>query len=103
MQKAAEEAHRVKLSGTTLILDKNATPSEPAANMANLEAALPLSLVATRQTAGVSTAHEEYATILCQYQTLEFNSGSTMLDQFHAAYLGMAFPCTIPVAPMEAV
>ena len=99
VKRATDEAHRAKLSGTSLILDKNATPSEPAANITELETGLrPLSLVATRNSAGVSTAHEEHGTVLCQYPSLDFNTGSTMLNQFHPAYLGMAFPFTLPVA-----
>ena len=99
VKKATEVAYRAKLSGTSLIQDKNATPSEPAQNIKDLEAGMrPLSLVANRNSAGVSTAHEEHGTILCQYQTLEFNTGSTMLNQYHPAYLGMAFPFTLPVA-----
>ena len=46
----------------------------------------------------MSTAHEEHGVVLARYQTLDFQTGSTMLDQFHAAYLGIAFPFTIPVA-----
>ena len=94
-----EEAFRAKLSGASLIVDKNATPSEPTASLAEVELGLrPLCLVPNRNTAGVATAHEEHSTVLCQYQNLDFNTGSTMLDQFHAAYPGMAFPFTIPVA-----
>ena len=99
VRKAMDESYRPKLTGTSLIVDKNATPSEPIEKMTNLEAGLrPLSLVATRDTGGVSTAHEEHGAVLARYQTLDFQTGSTMLDQFHAAYLGMAFPFTIPVA-----
>ena len=37
VQAAAEEAHRAKLSGTSLIQDKNATPSEPMASVTAVE------------------------------------------------------------------
>ena len=94
-----EEAYRAKLSGTSLITDKNATPSEPVASVAQLEASLrPLSLVPGRNAAGVSSVHETYGEVLCQYQTLEFTTKSAMVNQHHAAYLGMAYPYTLPVA-----
>ena len=53
VRKAMEESYRPKPTGTSLIVDKNATPSEPIEKMTNLEAGLrPLSLVATRDTGG---------------------------------------------------
>ena len=49
VRKAAEDAHRARLSGTSLIQDKNATPSEPAQAVAGIETGMrPLNIVAQR-------------------------------------------------------
>ena len=49
IKKAIEEAHRAKLTGTSLIVEKNATPAEPAAAVASTEKHLrPISLVLKR-------------------------------------------------------
>ncbi len=36
--------------------------------------------------------------MLSQYQNLEVQTGSVMMDQFRPQYLGMAFPDTLPAA-----
>jgi hypothetical protein len=80
---AADLAHRARLSGSSLIQDKNATPSEPASSLQSLEQTLrPLSLVAQRSSKTASTSHEEHGTVLSQYQRLEVQTGSVMMNQF---------------------
>jgi hypothetical protein len=96
---AAGLAHRARLSGPSLIQDKNATPSEPASSIESLAQTLrPLSLVAQRSSNTASTAYEEHGTVLSQYQNLEVQTGSVMMDQFRPQYLGMAYPYTLPAA-----
>ncbi len=36
--------------------------------------------------------------MLAQYQNLEVQTGSVMMDQFRPQYLGMAYPYTLPAA-----
>ena len=96
---AAEKACRAKLAGTSLIYDKNATPAEPISAVHKIEESMrPLSLVANRSSKSASTVHEEHGNILARYQSLEITTGSTMMNQFHPAYLGMANPFTLPMA-----
>ena len=99
VREAAEAAHKARLSGESLIHDKNATPAEPKQQLRDFEATTrPFSIVAARSSCGASTVHEEHATILARYQTVEITTGSTMLDQFQPQYLGMAHPFTMPLA-----
>jgi len=99
VRKAAEEAHRAKLHGTSLIYDKNATPAEPLDDVTKMERQLrPLNLVAQRSSKASSTVYEEHGNILARYQQLDITTGSTMLDQYLPQYLGYAHPFTMPVA-----
>ena len=58
----------------------------------------PTSLVAQQSSQSVSGAYEEHGNVLASYQTLEIQTGSTMLSQHHPQYLGFANPFTLPVA-----
>ena len=99
VREASAASFRAKLSGTSLIHDKRATPAEPAQSLIQFEATCrPFTLVAARSSASASTAHEEHANILARYQTLEVTTGSTMMDQFQPQYLGLAHPFTMPLA-----
>jgi hypothetical protein len=99
IQESIEQAHRARLSGGSLIMDKNASPSEPLTNIDAMEASMrPLHLLSARSTQGASTTHFEHAEIFARYQTLEIQTSSTLLDQFDPSYLGCAFPFTLPVA-----
>ena len=99
IREASEKAHQAKLTGASLIYDKNATPAESVEGVQNLERTLrPLSLVANRSSKGATVTHEEHGNVLARYQNIEIQSGSTMMDQFHALYLGPAHPYTLPVA-----
>ena len=96
---AAEKAYRAKLTGTSLIYDKNATPAEPISDVKEFERqSRPLSLVAQRSSMGASTVHEEHGNIMARYQTLEVITGSDMLNQHQPHYLGAAYPFTMPIA-----
>ena len=98
IREAAELAYRAKLTGT-LIMDKNATPSEPVQAIDQMEQELrPLSIIAERSSKSASTVHEEHANVLARYQTLEVHTGSTMMRQFKPQYLGLAHPWTLPIA-----
>ena len=67
--------------------------------MKELEETLrPLNIVAQRTAKGVSTSHEEHGNFLAKFQTIEIQTGSTMMDQFEPQYLGLANPFTMPVA-----
>ena len=99
LEESIEGAHRAKLSGASLIMDKNATPSEPLGSVAGMEASMrPLHLLAARSTQGASSSHFEHAEVFARYQELEIQTSSTLLDQFDASYLGCAMPFTLPVA-----
>ena len=99
LREAAAQAHRAKLTGTSLVFDKNATPAEPMAELGTLESTLrPLNLVAQRSSKGASMVHEEHGSVLARYQAVEIQTGSSMMDQFHPQYLGLAHPFTLPVA-----
>ena len=93
VREASAASFRAKLSGTSLIHDKRATPAEPAQSLIQFEATCrPFTLVAARSSASASTVHEEHANILARYQTLEVTTGSTMMDQFQPAVLGASAP-----------
>ena len=99
MQESFEQREGKAILKESLMHDKNATPAEPVKNLKSLEKELrPLSLVAERSSKAASTVHEEHASILARYQTLEIKTGSEMLKQFRPQYLGMAHPYTLPVA-----
>ena len=81
VKEAIEKAHRAKLTGTSLVQDKNATPAEPTGKLSTLEKTLrPISLVAERSGKSASTAYEEHGNVLASYQTLDVQTGSTMLN-----------------------
>ena len=99
IKEAIEQAHRARLTGTSLILDKNATPAEPANAVSTTEQNLrPISLIAQRSCKSAATAYEEHGNVLAKFQTIEIQTGSTMLDQHLPQYLGFANPFTMPVA-----
>ena len=94
-----KRAYRANLSGTSLIQDKNATPAEPESNVTATEKVLrPISLVAQKSGKSASMAHEEHGNVLASFQTLEVQTGSTMVNQHRPEYLGFANPFTMPVA-----
>ena len=99
IRKASADAHDAKLSGSSLVWDKNATPAEPAKAIMAMEKEMrPLNLVGEQSSNSASTVHEEHGNILARYQKLEVVTGSTMVDQFRPQYLGSAYPFTMPSA-----
>jgi len=99
IKEAIAQAHRAKLTGDSLILEKNATPSEPPNAVSTTEKHLrPISIVAQRSGKSSGTSYEEHGNVLARFQTIEIQTGSTMLDQHLPQYLGFAHPFTMPVA-----
>ena len=58
----------------------------------------PISLVAQQSGQSASIAHEAHGDAFARFQTLEIQTGSSMVDQHRPQYLGFANPFTMPVA-----
>ncbi|MCS5671004.1 MAG: hypothetical protein NZ577_04010, partial [Vicinamibacterales bacterium] len=98
VKEAVEKAWTQRNRGSSLIQEKNQTPSEPVARIDEIERGLrPLSLSATVSSQSVSTVFEEHGTIMSRYG-MHVQTGSTMLDQFEPHYLGLAHPLTLQIA-----
>jgi hypothetical protein len=77
VRQAAEEAHRAKLSGGSLIYDKNATPAEPVSDMSALEASLrPLNLVAHKSSMSSSTVFSQCLALWADMTLKASNGGA---------------------------
>ena len=99
VQEAIKLAREQRVGRQSLVYDKNATPAEPATSVQALSATLrPLEIVAERSSQSMSEAHNEYGTVFQKYLTLDIHTGSTMMNQFHPQYIGMAHPYTWPAA-----
>ena len=99
MKDSIEDAHRASLRGPSLIQDKSATPAEPARSIGEPNDTLrPMQIVGERSASSQSQAHEEYASVLERFQSIDIQTGSTMLNQFRPQYIGMAHPFTLPFA-----
>ena len=99
VQAAIADAHRASLRGPSLIQDKSATPAEPASSIEELQNTLrPMQIVGERSTSSQTAAHEEYASVFARFQSIDIQTGSTMLNQFRPQYIGMAHPFTLPSA-----
>ena len=57
-----------------------------------------MQIVAERSASSQTQAHEEYASVFGRFQTIDIQTGSTMLKQFRPQYIGMAHPFTLPFA-----
>ena len=99
VQDAIDQAYSARLAGPSLVLDKSATPSEPAAEVKNfLEHTRPSELVAQRSVQSTTECFNETKYAFSKYQDLHIQTGSTMLEQFDAPYIGMANMYAMPVA-----
>ena len=99
VQDAIEQAYTAKLSGPSLVLDKSATPSEPAAEVKSfLEHTRPSELVAQRSVHSLTECFDEKKFTFSKYQDVIIHTGSAMVDQFDAPYIGMANMYAMPVA-----
>ena len=49
-----------------------------------------MQIVGERNASSQSQAHEEYASVFGRFQTIDIQTGSTMLNQFRPQYIGMA-------------
>ena len=99
VQDAIDQAYCARLAGPSLVLDKSATPSEPAAEVKNfLEHTRPSELVAQRSVQSITECFDEKKYAFSKYQDLHIQTGSNMLEQFDAPYIGMANMYTMPVA-----
>ena len=88
IKRAIDLACTPKTRGASLIYDKNATPAEPATNVAELSATLrPIQIVEERSSSSMTTAHNEHTYAFSRYQTLDVQTGSTMLNQFYYGIL----------------
>ena len=101
IEKAMQTSLQKQVGQSSLIIDKNATPSEPSSTAQSLSATLrPLDIVAERSAKSVSEAHNEYGSVFQRFETLSVNTGSTMLDQFRPQYVGSACDMRLRIPAM---
>ena len=99
IEAAIRAAWQERKGKASLIYDKNATPAEPASSVQDLCATLrPLEIVAERSSQSMTEAHNEYGSVFQRFETLDIQTGSTMLQQFRPQYISMAHPYTWPAA-----
>ena len=94
IERARQDTHRRRDAQPW---DKNATPSEPPIEDAQLafRAARPLEIVAERHSDSGMDVNAAHAAALERFGSLAVQTGSTMLDQWKAEYLCMSNPFTL--------
>ena len=99
VQDEIDRAYSARLVGPSLVVDKSATPSEPAAEVKSfLEHTRPSELVAQRSSQRLTECFDETKFTFSKCQDLNIQTGSTMIDQFDPPYIGMANMYAMPVA-----
>ena len=83
-------AYQAKLSGPSMVLDKSATPGEPAILVRTyFEHPRLAGIVAQRSGTSCADVFDERKFILSKDQALELRTGSEMLNQIRPQYVGM--------------
>ena len=96
VQDAVRQLDRTKGS---LVQDKVATPPEPAKVVEDFIRGLaPSYIVAERSTRGQANIAENYKSVFSRFGDVSVQTGTEMINQHTAWYLGMAFPFTLPRA-----
>ena len=90
---------RREMSKVSIIQEKHATPAEPSQDIREWDKTIRSQhIVAERSTRSQSNVHENISQLFGKFGTTKIETGTKMVPQFHAWYLGMAFPFTIPNA-----
>ena len=97
---AVEQAVRVhEKTSLSLVQDKVATPAEGLQSIDGWQRATrPSHIVAERSVQSQSNINENYAAMFAKFGDVNITTGCTMINQYLAWYLGMAFPHTLPSA-----
>ena len=88
-----------KLSKTSIVQDKIATPSDNTASVTEWDKIVrPHTILVEMSVRSQQNIHENYQRAFAQFGDLKIATGSEFVDQFKPWYLGMAHPYTMPLA-----